>query len=327
MKLKVLGALASALIMTLALCHVSSAHAANYPKRTVRVVVPYGAGSPDTVARILTAQINAQTGKSFVVENRPGASGEIGAALVVQSPPNGYTLLLTTDAISLLPSTTKSLPFNVQKDLTPVSLIGRTQGSFLVVNPKLPVQNLQQFITYAKDPKHHLAYGSSGIGSAAHLRMAVLAKEMNIPIQHIPFKGLGGAVTALLGDEVQAMFVIAPTALPLIKAGKIRAIAYENPTRSKFLPNVPTLVESGVPPSPISSSWDGLFAPANTPKPVVDWLSQQVSKALSKPATRKKLENLGVTPVASTPEVLQQTLASYITAMHNAATVAGVSPH
>ena len=317
--------LATVILATFVLCHNSWAE--NYPTRTVQVVVPYGAGSPDTVARIITAQLNAQTGKSFIAENRPGASGEIGAAIVAQSPPDGDTLLLTTDALSLLPSTTKNMPFDIQKDLIPITLIGKTQGSFLVVNNNLPVHSLQEFIAYARDHNNRLTYGSSGVGSAAHLRMAVLAKDMNFPVLHIPFRGLGGAMTALLGGEVQSMFVIAPTALPLIKAGKIRAIAYDNPTRSKFLPNVPTLGESGAPPDGISSSWDGLFAPVNTPAPVVTWLATQISQAVNNPATRQKLENLGVTPVASTPQQFKQTFAAYITAMHNAAVAADAIPH
>ncbi len=324
MKFRLFRAFAFSILSTLVWCQ--GAIAQGYPTRPVQIVVPYAAGSADTVARILAAQLNAQTGATFIVENRPGASGEIGAGIVAQSAPDGYTLLMTTDAITLLPSIMKSMPFNVQKDLVPVTLVGKTEGSFLVVNDALPVHNLQELIAYAKDPSHRLVYGSSGLSSAAHLRMAVLAKAMNFPAQHIPFKGLGDAMTALLGGEVQTMFVISTGAIPLINAGKIRAIAYDNPTRSPLLPNVPTLVESGVPPSPVSSSLDGLFVPAGTPAPVVAWLAAQIHEAINNPATAAKLKKLGVTPVASTPADFKTTLTVYFTAMANAVAAAGMTP-
>jgi tripartite-type tricarboxylate transporter receptor subunit TctC len=324
MKPRMFVALTIAILALLVLRDASSAQ--DYPAHPVRVIVPYGAGSPDTTARIITARLSEQTGQSFIVENHPGASGQIGAAIVVRSPPDGYTLLLTTDSISLLPSTTKSLPFDVQKDLMPVSRIGETEASFLVVNNNLPVHNLRELIAYAHDSKNKLKYGSSGIGSAAHLRMAVFAKKMSLPLLHIPFKGLGDAVTGLLGGAVQAMFVIAPTALPLIKGGKIRAIAYDYSTRAKFLPDVPTMDEGGVPPSTVSSSWHGVFAPAKTPETIVTWLSTQIHQAVEDPATRQKLENVGMNPVGSTSAQFQQTVSTYIAAMHDAVTAAGIEP-
>ena len=207
-----------------------------YPDRPVHIVVGFGVGGPDTTARLLAAQLTAQTGQRFLVDNKPGSSGVIGAEFVAKAAPDGYTLLVAPASLASLPSLQKKLPFDVLKSFTPVSQIAASEASFLVVPPSLPVKTLKDLIAYAKDPKNHVTYASTGIGTGSHLRMALFSSANGAPMLHVPFKSPGEAVVSVMGGETQALFMTTTQALPLIKAGKIRALAYDYPTRAAFLP-------------------------------------------------------------------------------------------
>ncbi len=316
---------AAALSLTLlALSNTASAQA--YPTRPVHIVVGFGVGGPDTTARLLAAQLTEQTGKRFLVDNKPGSSGVIGAEFVAKAAPDGYTLLVSPASLASLPSLRKKLPFDVIKSFTPVSQITESEASFFVVPPSLPVKNLKEFIAYAKDPKNHVNYASNGIGTGSHLRMALFSSANGAPMQHVPFKSPGEALVSIMGGETQALFMTTTQVLPLIKARKVRALAYDYPTRASFLLDVPTMTEAGSVPSELDSGWHGLLAPANTPAPIIKWLETEVRKAVATPKMKERLTNLGVTPVGGTSTEFQQVLAKAVKDMGNATRAAGIKP-
>ena len=301
--------------------------AQDYPSRPVHFVVGFGAGGPDTTARILAAQLAAQTGgKRFLVENKPGSSGQIGAEFVARAVPDGYTLLVTTASIASLPSLQKRLPFDVIKSFTPISQIASSEASFLLVNPNLPVKTLQDLMAYGRDSKNKLTYASTGIGTGSHLRMALFAKANNVPMLHVPFKSPGEAAVSVIGGETNALFLTSTAALPLIKAGKARALAYDYPTRADFMPDVPTMKEGGSAPTDLDSGWHGIMGPANLPEPVFKWLETEIRKALAVPEVREKLINLGLSPVGSSSEEFGKTLEAAVKSMGDAARAAGIEP-
>ncbi len=297
-----------------------------YPDRPVHIVVGFGVGGPDTTARLLAAQLTAQSGQRFLIDNKPGSSGVIGAEFVAKAAPDGYTLLVAPASLASLPSLRRKLPFDVLKSFRPVSQIATSEASFLVVPPNLPVTNLREFIAYARDPKNRVSYASTGIGTGSHLRMALFSSANGAPMLHIPFKSPGEAVVSVMGGETQALFLTTTQALPLIKAGKIRALAYDYPTRADFLPAVPTMKEGGSAPTELDSGWHGLLAPANTPDPVVKWLEAEMRKAIATPEMKKRLTNLGLTPVGGSAAEFQQVLEKAVKDMGNATRAAGLKP-
>lgn len=304
----------------------NSAVAQTYPERPVHIVVGFGVGGPDTTARLLAAQLTAQTGKRFLVDNKPGSSGVIGAEFVAKAKPDGYTLLIAPASIASLPSLRKKLSFDVLKSFKPITQLTASEASFLVVPPSLPVKNLKELIAYSKDPKNHVTYASTGIGTGSHLRMALFTSTNGARMVHVPFKSPGEALVSIMGGETQALFMTTTQALPLIKSGKVRALAYDYPTRAGFLPQVPTMTEAGAAPSELDSGWHGLLAPANTPEPIVKWLEAEVRKAIATPQMKERLTNLGVSPVGSTSAEFQQVLVKAVKEMGNAVRAAGIKP-
>jgi tripartite-type tricarboxylate transporter receptor subunit TctC len=304
----------------------NASFAQGYPDKAVHIIVGFGPGGPDTNARIVAGQLQAQTGKTFIVENKPGSAGVIGAEYVAKSKPDGYTLLATSASIASLPSQFAKLPFDVLKDFIPISMISQSEASFLVVAPNLPVKNVKEFIAYAKDPKNRVVYGTSGIGTGSHLRMALFAKANNINLIHAPFKSPGEAVTALMGGEIAAMFVTVSQGLPVIKAGKVRAIGYDYDTRTSLAPDVPTLAEAGAQATDLDSGWSGLLAPAGTPPEVVAWLETEVRKAVQSPDVQAKLKNVGLIPVGGSSADYAKALKVAIESMSAASKAAGIEP-
>lgn len=316
--------LIAASLTALALCNTGWSQ--TYPARPVRIVVGFGTGGPDTTARLLAAQLTSQIGQAFVVDNRPGASGTIGADIAAKAAPDGYTLLVAPNSFAINPSTFKKLPFDVIKDFTPVSHISSSQAAFLVVHPSLPVQNLKELIAYARKPENKVSYGSPGIGSGIHLRSALFSAKTGAAMVHVPYKGAGPAITGLLGGEVQVMFVTTTAALPLIKSGKLRALAYDYPTRADFLPSVPTMVEAGAPATQVGSGWHGMFAPAKTPAAIVARLESEVRKAIAVPEVRERFVKLGLTPVGGTSAEFRTLVANTVKSMAEAVRAAGIQP-
>jgi tripartite-type tricarboxylate transporter receptor subunit TctC len=276
--------------------------AQGYPNRPIKYVVPYPPGGPlDTVARLLGQKVSERIGQPVIVENKPGAGGNIGADAVAKSPADGYTILMgavATHAIN--PTLYSKIPYDPIKDFTPITLIGVTPN-VLVVSAALPVKDVGEFIAYAKANPGKLNFGSGSSGSAGHLAGELFKSMAGVDMAHIPYKGAAPAMQDLLAGQIQLMFDNMASALPQVKGGKIRALAVTTPRRSIYAPDLPTIAESGLPGFDVST-WFGLFAPANTPKEAVARLHDEFVRALALPDVKEKLANLGIEPVGNKPE-------------------------
>jgi tripartite-type tricarboxylate transporter receptor subunit TctC len=288
----------------------SAARAENYPVRPVKIVVPYPpGGSNDIIARILAQKLGEKEGQSFFVENRAGASGNIGAEVVATSAADGYTLLVTAPP----PLTTnvalyKSLPFDPATAFAPVALLA-TVPIVLMVHPSLPVKNVQELIALAKAKPGTLNFGSSGIGSTNHLAGELLKSMTGIDIVHVPYKGAAPAMNDLIAGHIPMMFDNMPAVLPQVKGGAVRAIAVAGAKRAAALPDVPTVAESGVPGFE-AFSWFGSVAAAKTPAPVLEKLESDIAAILATPDMKTRLADLGAEPGSVTGAAFGQFLAA-----------------
>jgi tripartite-type tricarboxylate transporter receptor subunit TctC len=277
------------------------AFAQAYPSKPVRVVIPYPPGStPDIVGRTLSAKLQEAMGQPFVVENRTGAGGNIGAEAVAKAPADGYTLLIGINGPAAINKFLyKDLTYDSDKDLLPVSLLA-SAPQMLVVNPSVEANNFKAFIELLKKNPGRLSYGAPGSGSASHLTMELLKSDARVFIVHIPYRGFPPAVTDLLAGNIQAMFAIIPAVLPQVKAGKLRALAVTGLTRSAMAPDVPSVAELGYPQLE-SLAWIGLLAPAATPVEVVSRLHAETAKGMRAQDTRDMLGKQGFDVVAGSP--------------------------
>ena len=271
-----------------------------YPAKTVRVVIPWPAGgSNDVVGRVVMQKLSESLGQQFVVDNRGGASGSIGADVVAKAQADGYTIMVhSTTHVGNAHIYGKKLTYDTVKDFTGVGMLSAQPG-VLTVHPSLPVKTTREFIALAKARRGQINYSSSGNGSAPHLQMALLISMTGIDIVHVPYKGGAPQVTALLAGETQASFATVGTVINHIRGGKLRPLGLGSTKLSKALPGVPTLAESGVPGYDMSP-WIGVFAPAGTPKPVIDKLNAEINKALALPDVVRNLENQALDPSPST---------------------------
>jgi len=279
------------------------AHAADpsWPTRPIHFVVPYPPGGPlDTVARLTAQKVSADLGQPIVVDNKPGAGGNIGAEFVARAAPDGYTLLLgavATHAIN--PTLYRSIPYDAQRDFEPVTQLASTPN-VLIVNPSLPVKDVREFIAYAKAHPGALNFGSGSTGSAGHLAGELFKRMAGIEMTHVPYKGAAPAMQDLVAGQVQVMFDNLASALTQIKAGRVRALAVTTAQRTQLAPDLPTIAESGLPGFDINT-WFGVFAPGGTPAPIVDRLHDELAHALADPDVRAAMVKLGAEPVGSTP--------------------------
>ena len=275
---------------------------AAYPDRTVTIVVPFPAGgTTDILARIMASSLATRTHQSFVVENRPGAGGNIGAALVAKAAPDGYTLVMGTvgtHAINM--SLYKSPGYDAVRDFAPISRVANVPN-VLVVPASAPYRDVKSLIAYAKAHPGELNFASSGNGTSIHLAAELFKSMTGVDMRHVPFKGSAPAVTALLGEHVNLMFDNLPSSFAQIKAGKLRALAVTSASRSPSLPDVPTIAESGLP-GYEATSWFGLLAPAGTPPAIVKALDEQVVAVLADPAVRAQIDEQGAVPHPESPE-------------------------
>jgi len=300
--------------------------AQQYPRRPVRVIVPFGTGAPDTVARLIGPQLSNRLGQPFVVENRPGANGIIGTEAVAKSPADGHTLLVVSTSIVINPSIYRKLPYDVLKDVTPITSICSTKAYILGVNPAVPAHDVQELIALARRPDSRISFGSPGIGNTLHLVGELFNARAGIQTVHVPYKGAGPAITALLANEVQMMFLTPPLSLAHIKAGKIRAIGYTHRERASLLPEVPTMSEAGVQGMEIDGGWYALFGPGNLPTEVIAKLHTEVLRALADPTVRERLGALGLDPVGNAPAEFKAQVESQIKAYAEMVRLAGIQP-
>ena len=270
----------------------ASVQAQPYPSKPVRVVVPYPPGGPtDIVARVLFQQVAESTGQQFVIDNRAGAGGNIGAEHVAKSTADGYTLLIGTTAHAINMSLFKSLNYDVQKDLAPVSLL--TQGPLvLVTHPQVPANSVKELIDMAKAKPGSLNFASSGNGQSTHLSAELFNSMAGTKMVHVPYKGSAPALSDLMTGQVGIMFDTTLSAMPFVRAGKLKALGVTSPQRTPAAPDVPTIAESGLPGYEVFA-WNGVFVPAGTPKAVVVQLNEEIRKAMQLPQVRDKFSAQG----------------------------------
>ena len=303
-----------------------SAAAQAYPSKPIRLMVPFPpGGSTDIIARIVAQKLGTQLGQQLVIENRGGAGGTLGTAVVAKAPADGYTLVVgTTSTHVVAPSVYQKLEYDPVKDFAPISLMGTTPY-LLVVNPQVPAKSVKELVTLMKAQPGRLNYASAGIGSTTHLAMEMLKGASNTYALHIPYNGNGPAGTAVIGGQVEILFGSLPAVLPHAKSGRVRALAVGTPKRSPSLPEVPTVAESGYPGFD-ASLWLAIMAPAGTPAPVIDRLHKEIVTAVQSKETSELLDKNGAEPLTSTPAELAAMIKDGVAKYAKVVKDAGVKP-
>jgi tripartite-type tricarboxylate transporter receptor subunit TctC len=280
----------------------AAAWAQGYPSKPVRVIVPYPAGTtPDIIGRTLAERLQKAFGQPFIVENRSGAGGSIGAEAVAKAPPDGYTLLVGGNGpVAINKHLYKALAYDPDRELAPISLLA-TAPQMLVAKPELKLDDFKSFVEYVRRNPRRLSYASVGGGSASHLTMELLKSDASIDLVHVPYRGFPAAATDMLAGNIDAMFAIVPAVLPHVKAGKMRALAVTALQRSPLSPEVPSVAELGMP-ALESLAWNGLLATAGTPADTLARLSAETVRGMRAPETQEALGRLGFEVAAGSPE-------------------------
>lgn len=293
------------MLFVFALLISGSASAQDYPSKPIRLIIPFGPGSlADAVPRLIQPSLEAKLGQRIVIEHRPGAGGNVGAQAVAGAPPDGYTLMMAaTNNLVINQYVFRDMKFDPLADLQPIALLAEVP-LILQAHPSLPARTLGEFIDHAKAHPGKLNYGSPSTGTLPHLAMEIFARAAGLKLVHVPFKGGAPAMNALISNDVQAMLIGYATTAGQIRGGQVVPIAVASGSRLAVLPQVPTFGEAGFPDlqAAVPSNWWGMVAPKGTPAAVVQRWSSEIRAALADPATRKKYEDLGLTPIGSSPE-------------------------
>ena len=291
----------AARLLSLLLLVMTTAVQAAYPDKPIKVVHGFApGGGADIFLRTIIPAVSENLGQPIIVDYKTGAGANLAMDAVAKAPPDGYTLLMGTPGLATNPSLYTKLPFDPLKDFAPLSLIGSVQN-VLVVHPGVPVNSVKDLIALAKQKPGTLNYASPGVGTSLHLAGELFKLDTGVDIVHVAYKGGSQAQTDVLGGQVQMMFNVLPSALPFIQSGKLKALAVTGKTRAESLPNVPTMIEAGVP-GYIALTWNGLLAPAGTPKEIVARLNEAIVKAMRAPEMKEYLAKIGQDPGWSTPE-------------------------
>ena len=289
------------LVLALMLCAAAQTAGAQYPAKPVKILVPFAAGGvTDIVTRVVAQRLSIDTGASFLVENKTGASGRISYEAGAKSPPDGYTLAAVDGAYPVLPAIYPNLPWDYSTDLIPITISAQTPF-VVVVRADGGIKTLAEFISRAKAEPGKMNYGSAGVGGANHVVTELFKRAAGIDLTHVPFRGMGDAMIGLIGGNVDVIVTAQPTAMSNLKSGKIIPLAVTSVQRSKVLPAVPTATEAGYP-GFVANNWVGLTAPKGTPPEVIAWLHKQVVAALAAADVRERLDALGAEPSGIRPE-------------------------
>ncbi len=301
--------------------------AQTYPSRPIRLIVPFPpGGTPDSNARTLTGPMERSLGQNIVVDNRAGANGIIGMETVAQAAPDGYTFLYTTVAFIINPAVYKRLPFDVIRDFAPVTNVAIGLGYVIVVNASVPAKSVKELIALARNPGKPLGYGTSGVGNPQHIAGELFNVRAGTTLMHVPYKGAAQAMIALLGGEVQAMFMPPTSALPHIKSGKLRILAYTAAKRWPAMPELPTVAEAGVPGYQFDGAWHGIFAPAKTPGAILARFQSEVRRAIKTPQAREFLVAGGFEPIGDSPDEFRKFVAAELRKWAELAKIAQLKP-
>ena len=319
---KLLAAACGAVAMSFA----SGVAAQAWPAKPIRLMVPFPpGGSTDIVARIVAQKLGERLGQSLVIENRGGAGGTIGTAVIAKAAPDGYNLAIASTSTHVVaPAVYPKLDYDAVKDFAPISLIA-VSPYLLVVNTSVPAKTLKELIDLAKQKPGKLNYASAGVGSTTHIAMEMLKAVSSTYMLHIPYNGNGPAGTAVVGGQVEILFGSLPALLPHAKSGRVRALAVGTPKRSSSLPDVPTVAESGYPGFD-ASLWLALMAPVGTPQPILDRLQKEIVSIVGSPETREALDKAGAEPLSSTPAELAAMIRDGVAKYTPVIKAAGIKP-
>jgi tripartite-type tricarboxylate transporter receptor subunit TctC len=297
-----LGLLAAALLLACAGSPARAEPAPAYPTKGIRIIVPSPAGGPpDQIARMVATKLTAALGQSVIVENRPGAGGMLGTAYVAKTPPDGYTVLVTTASHTLIPAFTPNTPYDAVKDFAPVTLLAENFGQVLLVRPSLPANTVQELVALARAQPGKLSYGQAGLGTASHIPAEVMLAAANLDMLEVPYKGTSAAMTDLIGGHIDMFFIGTQIALPLVQEGKLRALAVTGKERWKGMPDVPTMQESGFAGFNVVN-WFGAWLPAGAAPEIVARLQAEIARTLQEPDIQKEFDTLGLRAVGSSPD-------------------------
>jgi tripartite-type tricarboxylate transporter receptor subunit TctC len=298
----------------------AAAGAADWPTKPVRLIVPLTAGGPtDILARIIGAPLGAALGQQVIVDNRPGAGGNVGAELVAKSTPDGYTILNISTAHTISQSLYRKLGYSLERDLTPVVWLGGS-SLIMVVTPSLPVKNVAELVAWAKS--NRLIYASGGVGVISHLSLEMFKGAARIDATHVPYKGVGPSIPDLISGQVHVMINAIPELFPYAKGGRLRILASLTEKRHPFMPEVPTMIEQGYPDF-VLSNWVGIVTSTGTPKPIVNKLAAEVTRVLKLPDVASKLTDQGFDPGGGTPETFGKLIHSEIARFGKAVKASG----